>query len=197
MSNDGRAILLGLVAVACWSTVATAFKMSLAYVDIFQLVFYSTLTANIALVTAVVVRRGANILLVSFREHWRLTIIAGLLNPVIYYLILFKAYELLPAQVAQPINYTWSIVLTLMAIVFLKQKVKAGDLVAAAVCYGGVFIIATQGDLASFAGANIAGVGLALLSTFVWAGYWTLNIRDPREPVVGLCLNFLVALPVT
>ena len=35
----------------------------------------------------------------------------GLLNPVAYYLVLFKAYDLLPAQVAQPINYAWPIVL--------------------------------------------------------------------------------------
>jgi drug/metabolite transporter (DMT)-like permease len=73
----------------------------------------------------------------------------------------------------------------------------AADLVAAAVCYGGVVVIATQGDFSSFAGANILGVSLALLSTFVWAGYWTLNIRDERAPIIGLCLNFVVALPVT
>ena len=35
----------------------------------------------------------------------------GLLNPVAYYLILFKAYTILPAQVAQPLNMIWPIVL--------------------------------------------------------------------------------------
>lgn len=197
MNQERQALVLGLLAVACWSTVATAFKLTLGYVDTFQLVFYSTLTASVTLLIIVVVRSGPGELVATFKQHWRLTLLAGSLNPVAYYLILFKAYDLLPAQVAQPINYTWAIVLTLMAIVFLKQPVRGGDLLAAVICYAGVFVIATQGDITSFAGADLAGVGLALLSTFIWAGYWTINIKDEREPTVGLCLNFLVALPVT
>ena len=200
MKSERRALLFGLVSVACWSTVATAFKLSLRYIDTWQLLFYSTLTATLALLCVVVLRQGVPMLTESFRQHKGLTLVAGLLNPVVYYIILFKAYELLPAQVAQPINYTWSIVLVLMAIIFLNQKVRARDLIAAGICYGGVFIIATRGQLDAFrlhSSEEFAGIGLALLSTFVWAGYWILNIRDPRERTIGLCLNFIVALPVT
>jgi hypothetical protein len=84
-----------------------------------------------------------------------------------------------------------------MAVVFLKQKIQRIDFVAAGVCYAGVVIIATGGNFTSLQVENSTGVMLALLSTFVWAAYWILNIRDAREPMVGLCLNFLVALPVT
>ena len=68
---------------------------------------------------------------------------------------------------------------------------------AAGVCYIGVVIIATGGNFTSLQVADSAGVVLALLSTLVWAAYWILNIQDGREPMVGLCLNFLVALPVS
>jgi drug/metabolite transporter (DMT)-like permease len=121
VNQERQAIVYGLAAVACWSTVATAFKLSLAYLDTFQLVFYSTLVASSALLAVVLVRHGHKQLFDAYKGHSRLTFISGLMNPVVYYLILFKAYDLLPAQVAQPINYTLSIVLTLMAIVFLKQ----------------------------------------------------------------------------
>ena len=31
----------------------------------------------------------------------------------------------------------------------------------------------------------------------IWAAYWTLNIVDERESIIGLTLNFLFALPLT
>ncbi|MGI9322966.1 MAG: DMT family transporter [Pseudomonadales bacterium] len=187
----------GLASVGCWATVATAFKLALARVDVWQLVFWSTLTASVALLLMVALTGQRRALVAGAKAHGRISMAAGLLNPTCYYLVLFKAYELLPAQVAQPINYTWAIMLTLMAMVFLGQRVRAWDLIAAGVCYGGVFLIATQGDPAQYAGANMTGVGLALLSTLVWAGYWIINMRDERQPLVGLCLNFIMALPIT
>lgn len=197
LSSDHRALLFGLGAVLCWSTVATAFKIALSLVDTYQLLFFATLTASVILLTLVLFKFGVTTLVRNFCSHWKLTLLAGLLNPIIYYHLLFRAYDLLPAQVALSINYSWAIVLTLMAVVFLKQKIQRIDFVAAVVCYVGVVIIATGGNFTSLQVENSTGVVLALLSTFVWAAYWILNIKDGREPMVGLCLNFLVALPVT
>lgn len=196
-TSNKKALIYALAAVALWSTVATAFKLALTEVDTYQLVFYANLTAAVVLLVIVIATIGREEPVRVFREHWRLTLVAGTLNPAIYYLILFKAYELLPAQVAMSVNYTWAIVLALMAIVFLKQKLLIADITAALVCYGGVFIIATQGDFSTFVGVDVLGIALALLSTVIWASYWTINIADRREPVVGLCLNFLVSLPLS
>ncbi|GAK85416.1 metabolite transporter (DMT) superfamily [Vibrio ponticus] len=38
-------------------------------------------------------------------------------------------------------------------------------------------------------------MGLALLSTLLWAGYWILNTKNKADPVVGVLLGFLVAIP--
>jgi len=196
-TSQQKALLYGLAAVACWSTVATAFKLTLAELDVFQLVFFSTLTASLTLTGTVAATSGLPSLVKDLKEHWRITLAAGLMNPMLYYVILFQAYDLLPAQVAMSINYTWAIVLSLMAIVFLGQKILAADIGAAVICYGGVFVIATQGNITSFGDVSLAGIGLALLSTVIWAGYWTLNVADKRESLNGLCLNFLLALPLS
>lgn len=196
-TNNKQAIAFGLASVACWSTVATAFKLTLGWVDTLQLLFYSTLTASASLLLIVVMTGQGRALVAAMKAHWRISLVAGMLNPVIYYLALFKAYDLLPAQVAQPINYTWSIILAAMAMVLLKHRVRVTDFVAAGVCYGGVFLIATQGEVTSFAGSDPLGLALALLSTVIWATYWIINMKDQRAPLIGLCLNFLVALPVT
>ncbi|MCV5334478.1 DMT family transporter, partial [Escherichia coli] len=68
-------------------------------------------------------------------------LLLGLINPLAYYLILFKAYDLLPASQAQAINYSWAITLTLMAAVFLGQKIRGKDWIACGFSYLGVIVI--------------------------------------------------------
>ena len=62
-------------------------------------------------------------------KNWQRSILTALMNPCLYYLILFAAYERLPAQIAQPINYSWSIVLVFLSAMVLGQKVTALSLI--------------------------------------------------------------------
>ncbi len=196
-TNNKRALIYAIAAVAGWSTVATAFKLALESADVFQLLFYANLAAVLTLGAYVAITGQAQLLFRSFKMHWKITLIAGCLNPLLYYLLLFGAYDLLPAQVAMSINYSWAIVLTFMATLFLGQKILRTDWIAAFLCYFGVVIIAGGGRLDPE--LSVSGIGLLLagLSTIAWAAYWTMNVRDPREPAIGLTLNFLVALPLT
>ena len=199
MSDAKKAYLYALTTVLFWSTVATAFKIALAYLDVFQLLFYACLSSVLVLLTPILVQSQLAELWREFRDHWRISLLAASLNPLCYYLILFAAYDRLPAQVAQPINYTWAIVLTLMSVIFLKQRPTRFDFIAVFVCYTGVLIIATQGQFDSIQIGQGQGAGLllAIASTVVWSSYWILNIRDARDHRFAMCLNFLVALPIS
>lgn len=114
----------------------------------------------------------------------------GFLNPFLYYVVLFKAYSLLPAQEAQPLNYTWSIVLVLLSIPLLKQKIRFASILAIFISYFGVFVISTRGDILGFTFTNLNGVFLALGSAVIWALFWIYNIKDKRDEVAKLFLNF-------
>lgn len=197
LTSNQRALVFGLVTVFLWSTVATAFKLTLVYLDIFQMLLFACLTSVIVLFLILALQGKTEQLRSLTLPQHRRSVVAGLLNPFMYYLILFKAYDLLPAQVAQPINYTWAITLTILSIFVLKQRISARDIVAGLVCYSGVVVISLQGRLAVLETSQTLGVTLALLSTIIWASYWIYNIKDDRDPVVGLFLNFLYALPVT
>ena len=196
MANQPRAIGLALITLLMWSTVATAFKLTLAHASVLQTLAVASVVSSLVLVILVVLSGKGVALADVFWDNRRFTLLAGLLNPVIYYLILFEAYDRLPAQLAQPINLTWTIVLSLMAGFFLKQRIRGFDYAAALISYTGVLVIVSQGDVTQLLQADWIGVGLAIVSTLVWAGYWTLNIRDQREPLVGMCLNFVIAAPV-
>ena len=196
MANQPRAIGLALITLLMWSTVATAFKLTLAHASVLQTLAIASVVSSLVLLILVALSGKGAALTDVFWDNWRFTLLAGLLNPVIYYLILFEAYDRLPAQLAQPINLTWTIVLSLMAGFFLKQQIRGFDYAAALISYTGVLVIVSQGDASQLLQADWIGVGLAIVSTLVWAGYWTLNIRDQREPLVGMCLNFVIAAPV-
>lgn len=195
MFNQKKAYIYGLVTVLLWSTVATAFKLALRHLDHIQLLLFASLTSTVvlALVLAMQGRLGA---VFSFtRRQYLVSAGLGFLNPFLYYLILFKAYDLLPAQEAQPLNYTWAVALALLSIPLLGQKMRLADLAATFICYAGVVVISTRGDLAGLHFANPFGVFLALASTIIWALYWIFNTRDTRDPVAGLLVNFALGLP--
>ncbi|MEQ6292013.1 DMT family transporter [Vogesella sp. GCM10023246] len=197
MKQQSKAYLFGLSAVLAWSTVATAFKISLQHLSPAQLLLYASVFSLLSLLAILGWQRRLGQLLPALRQHWRRSLLLGTVNPFVYYLILFQAYALLPAQEAQALNYTWALTMTLLAVPVLGQRLRAQDAIAAVVCYSGVLTIATRGAPFALQFSNLPGVGFALLSTLLWAGYWLFNTRDEREPVLGLTLNFLLSLPLT
>ena len=195
MHNQKKAYLYALLTVFFWSTVASAFKLSLKYLDYLQLLLYSS-TVSILVLTGILLLQGKGRRLFSCsRRAYLRSLMLGFLNPFLYYTVLFKAYDLLPAQEAQPLNYTWAITLTLLSIPLLNQRIGVKDIVAVLVSYSGVLVISTHGHLLSFRFSNPVGAALALGSTIIWALYWIYNTKDDRDPVVGLLLNFVFGLP--
>ncbi len=190
-----RALLYGLAAVLLWSTVASAFKLTLQHLSPIQLLFWSSLASILAL-GLVLTRQGKwkELLWLPPATLGALTL-PGLLVPWLYYLVLFEAYRLLPAQEAQPLNYSWAIVLTLLAVPIRGHRIKLHQIGAICLSYFGVLLIATQGHPFSFHFNNLNGVLLALGSTLIWSGYWLWQTRQQQDATISLFCNFSFALP--
>ena len=193
--NQKQALIFAIAAVLLWSTVATAFKITLNYLTPIQMVFYASVVSTIALTVIAAAQGTLKLLPRHLKERPLFYLGLGLINPFIYYLVLFKAYDLLPASQAQPLNYTWAIALTLLSAPFLAQKIRGRDWAACGLGYFGVVVIATQGDLLALKFENPLGVGLALFSTLLWASYWIINTRNTGNPVVSVLLAFALSLP--
>jgi drug/metabolite transporter (DMT)-like permease len=191
MKNQKSAYLYALGTVLLWSTVASAFKITLRYLDVVPLLFYSSITSTITFLTYLLFSKKLNLLKTLTKKDFLRSALLGFLNPFLYYIILFKAYSLLPAQQAQPINFIWPITLVLLSAPLLNQKIRPRDILAVIISFIGVFIISTRGNLSGFKSTNPAGVLLALSSTIIWALFWIYNIKDERDEAVRLFLNFL------
>ncbi len=194
MPDQKKAYLYALLTVAIWSTVASAFKISLRYLDHVQLLFYSCLTSTLILGLLCLYFFGPCFWRLISLHNIKSSLLLGLLNPFLYYLVLFKAYDLLPAQEAQPLNYTWGITLALLSIPLLKQKITGIQILAIIISYSGTLVISTRGNILGLEFSNPLGVILALGSTIIWSLYWIYNTMDCLDPILKLFLNFCAGL---
>lgn len=180
-----------LAAILAWSTVSTAFKLSLRYLSPLGLLLFSALTATVFLAGVNQLKYGAAAWK-SIGRNLRASALAGLLNPFIYYLMLFVAYNRLRAQEAQVLNYTWAIVLSVLSILILKERFRVRDLLALCLSFLGVVVISTRGRILELSFTDPLGSALAVSTSLIWAFYWIINMRDERPAERKLFYNFAV-----
>ena len=183
--------LYALLAVFSWSTAATAFKLALNQVHPILLVFLSSLFSSIILfIILLIIRRGKIFKGINPKNMLK-SMEIGILNPFIYYSVLFYAYRQTMAQEALILNYTWGIFLVIFSIIFLKQKIKPLSLISLFISFFGIVIIATKGNLLHFTISFSKGNILVLSSAIIWATYWIINIKNSEDPIISLFFQFL------
>jgi len=190
MGKQTKAYLYAAATVLCWSTVASAFKISLRYQGVLTLLVQAAAVSTLIFFVFLAGSRRLGLLGQLSRGDYLCSAALGFLNPFLYYVVLFKAYSLLPAQQAQPINFLWPITLVLLSVVILGQRISGKDIAAVLISFFGVVVISTQGRLRELQFTSGKGVLLALGSTVIWSLYWVCNLRDRKDPVVRLFLNF-------
>jgi drug/metabolite transporter (DMT)-like permease len=191
MEKTRQSYIYAGLAILFWSTVPTAFKISLGELDILPMLTIASLTSTIVLFIIVLARKKTHLIRITSREDLLHSAILGLINPFLYYLILLKAYQLLPAQVAQPLNMIWPIILVFLSVPILGQRIEIKSFIALLISFVGVYVISSQGRLFKPGHSDLTGVILATGSSVFWAFYFILNVKDKRDEGVKLLLNFV------
>lgn len=190
MNINLKSFLLTVTAVLFWSTAATAFKLTLEGMNTIQLLFYSAIVSTIILSLILYYNSPTEIRKVVEKKYLAKNLLLGLINPFIYYIVVLKAYDILPAQEAMILNYTWPINITVLSILLLGQKLNLRIVIGLALAFIGVVVIVTRGNIFSLEFHNTLGVILALGSSYIWAIYWVLNLKDGRSELVKLFAAF-------
>ncbi len=191
MDKTRKSYIYAGLAIFFWSTIPTAFKICLSELPILTMLTIASVASTMALLVILISGNKSELLKVNSTHDIISSALLGLINPFLYYLILLKAYQLLPAQVAQPLNMIWPIILVFLSVPVLKQKIKRRSFVALFISFIGVYIISSQGNLFKPGHADIKGVLLATGSSVFWAFYFIMNVKDKRDESVKLFLNFL------
>ena len=181
------------VAVLSWSTVATAFKVALSYLTHFEMLLVASFTSLAIFAVVLTVQRRWGAVKALPRRTWGYFALLGLLNPVAYYLVLFKSYDLLPAQVAQPVNYFWPIFLLVLLALFAKQRIPAKKYVGMFISLGGLVLISAGGGQMGNLEISSFGLFLGLMSAVLWATYWMVNNKNSHkaDATIACFMSFL------
>ena len=129
----------------------------------------------------------------SFRKEVLIAGMLGILNPILYYWILFTAYDRLPAQIAQPLNYTWPLFLALLALPINGRGPTRLETAGILISLAGVVLIARPGGGVT-ASADLFGVLLAMGSGVIWALYWLIGNRLAMDGALRLFIGFSAAV---
>ncbi|MEA3559726.1 MAG: DMT family transporter [Candidatus Thermoplasmatota archaeon] len=191
MKERSRAYLLGITAVLIWSTVASVFKITLRSTDPFSMVLIASVVSTFTLMLVLIFKGKLKKLGELPKRSIFKALALGSLNPFLYYIVLFSAYDILKAQEAQALNYTWPIMLTVLSILVLRQRTTKLQISAVLMSFFGIVVISSRGSF--FLGSTIApwGILLGLFSAAIWATFWTLDLRSSMDDDVKLFLNFL------
>lgn len=188
--KNQRAVIFALITVLFWSTVATAFKIGLRELYPAQLIFVGSIVTVLILSVIIVFTKKVKLLKHLRLKDFLYLALLGALNPFLYYIVLFEAYSLLPAQVAQPLNMVWPIVLVLLAVPLLNQKIGWKSFVALFISFAGVVLIASQGKAFTLHNSDNTGIALALGSSVVWSLYWIFSVRNKNDQLITLLASF-------
>ena len=195
MKDTNKSLLFVAITVFSWSTVATAFKIALRDFSHYELLLVATATALIVFAAVITLQSNWHLVAGITKKQWLSYALTGFLNPFFYYLVLFKSYDLLPAQLAQPINYFWPILLTIMLAVFTHQHIAGVKFIGMIISFAGVVLISLGPGSISGEDVSIAGLLLAFFSAFIWAGFWIMNKKNPQtDNTVNLFASFLFGL---
>jgi drug/metabolite transporter (DMT)-like permease len=191
MRPASKGLLYGILAVIFWGTAATAFKISLRYLHPAELLAIAAYTTILILVSILIFQKRFSDVFRQSRKVIFQAAFLGLLNPFLYYLILFRAYSMIPAQIAQPLNFIWPIVLVLLSVPILNHPITRYNVLALIISFSGVLLISAQGNMSFTALDHPQGIFLAAGSSVIWALYWIFNMKQRIDEVLGLFLNFL------
>ena len=193
MTRSKLSYLYAGLAVLFWSTIPTVFKIGLGELEVLTMLSIATFTSTFVLFIVLVVNKKLHLFAATTSRELLTSILLGLLNPFIYYLILLKAYTLLPGQVAQPLNMIWPIIFVFLSVPLLKQKIPGRSFIALFISLAGVYVVSSQGHPFKPGVSNPLGVLLAAGSSIFWSFYFIFNLRDKRDEAVKLFTNFLFA----
>lgn len=194
MKQQSRAYIFALLSVILWSTVATAFKLGLQHLSPLYLILTASAVSLLVFFVVILFQGKVKELFSVTLSGLGKSALLGAINPFAYYLILFEAYRLLPAQVAQPLNMVWPITLALLSAPLLHQKITGRNMLSILISFVGVIFISSQGSFSGLAHTNVAGASLALGSSIIWSLFWILSVIDKRDELFKLFWNFAFGL---
>ncbi|HUG62461.1 MAG TPA: EamA family transporter [Methylomirabilota bacterium] len=189
MTPKSRATLIGLSAVAMWSTLGL-FTAGSGTVPPFLLNGLCFGLSGLAAIGWLVASgRGLG----ALRQPARVWIF-GTLGLFGFHALYFTALRNAPPVEANLVNYLWPLLIVLFSGLLPGERLKWHHLTGVAIGFVGAALL-IGGGAAGFSGEHALGYGAAIGSALIWSTYSVIARRMggvPTEAVAGFCLSTAV-----
>lgn len=183
-----------LIATVFWAGAFIAGKFSIAEFPVFSLVFFRFLIATIIIF----------IIMIKVEENWKITkkdlklfVTLGVVGMIGYHVFFFLSLKYTTATNSSLIGATNPIVTTILACIFLKEKITSKSLIGIFISLFGVMLIATDGDMNILFGFKFnTGDILMIIAVFCWAAYGILSKKalEIYSPIKITSYSFLTCV---
>lgn len=197
MKKDSSGYIYLALCIIFWASIPVASKKILVELDSLQMLFYSTIFSFIVLGFILLIQKKHKIMRRYSGKDYFIMALLGFLGTYLYYVLLYKAFELTTAQEGFILAYTWPILVLLLSFIILKEKVTLRKIFAVLLSFFGIIIIVTQGKIFSLTFTNLPGDLLALLGAFVFALFSILGKKYNYDKTISAFVYFLSALIFT
>lgn len=176
-----------LTSVVCLAGMAACVKQLGASLPVAQMIFFRGLIALFVLTLVAWRGEGLHLLTTSNWRSHAVRSLAGSLSMFCW----FAALTMIPLAQMTAISFTIPLFLTVLAMVFLGERIHAYRWTALAIGFAGVLIIVAP-ELAA-GGGNVLGVGISLLAAILAAIALTFVRRmSGREHALTITFYFFV-----
>ncbi|MCR8744589.1 DMT family transporter [Romboutsia lituseburensis] len=183
-----------LFATIFWAGAFIAGKFSIAEFPVFSLVFFRFLIATIIIF----------IILIKTEENWKITkqdlktfLVLGVVGMVGYHVFFFLSLKYTTATNSSLIGATNPIVTTILACIFLKDKITYKNILGILISLFGVILITTNGNMSVLFNMkfNIGDI-LMMVAVLCWATYGVLSkkVLEVYSPIKITSYAFLTCV---
>lgn len=179
--------------ILLWASIPVASKKILVELDNYQMLLYSTVFSVVVIGGILLFKRRDISIKYSAVDHLKMAGL-GFLGNYLYYIFLYGALSLTSASEGFILAYIWPVLVVILSFFILKEQVTVLKLLSIFICFFGVVVITTQGNLFAFRFTNVTGNIMALIGAFTFALYSVLGKKVNYERVYSVFAYFLTAL---
>ncbi|WP_035385302.1 DMT family transporter [Ferrimonas futtsuensis] len=192
-SQAVRGLICALACILLWAAIPVVARFGQASLDHHQFLFWSSLTSLAALFVVGLVSGRIRWLAAYDRREWLTATGLGFLGTYLYYLLLYLGYRQGESMEVLIVQYTWPVMIALLAPLLLKESFSGRQGVAVMLGLMAVVLVLSRGQLSSLSLAQPMLLAWVVLGAFCFALFSVLSKRITLEPVSLTLVYFAVA----
>lgn len=187
-----KQIILALVTVFLWGTLAPVSKVLLDDIPRYEMIGLSSLFASVFLFALILVKKQGRILKEYSLKQYAYMILLGFIGIFLYLALYYYGITVMSSSVACIINYLWPMMIVLFSVPLLKEKLTAKKIISLVTSLCGVAVIAlfsSDGNVKN----SFAGIISCVLCAVCYGIFSVLNKKKNYNQSIVMAVVWLVS----